>query len=393
MQEREQREVEEELRRSQERYLSFIANSSEQIWCLEFDEPISVDLPEMEQVDLIFERTYFAEANEVMAKAYGTTREELLGSRFEEVMPRDLETSVPLFLEVVRSRFQMTDFESRELAWDGTERVMLNSFVGTIEDGKLLRVWGVARDVTEQRRAENLRRDHDEEIAHASRVATMGGLTAAIAHELNQPLAAIGANAQAARRFLTNENPDLAEVEAILEDIVSDNHRAAEVIRRMRNLLKKQVSDAESLDLNELVRSVETLVRSDAILRKIEMSLELGEGLPAVRASRTEIQQVLLNLIVNGFDAMNETKSSDRRLRICTELEEAGTVKLMAIDSGHGIDDVERVFEPFHTSKDDGLGMGLAISATIIGSYGGRIWAENNEDGGARFCVSLPAGG
>jgi C4-dicarboxylate-specific signal transduction histidine kinase len=238
--------------------------------------------------------------------------------------------------------------------------------------------------------AERLRRD----LAHIGRVSAVGELTASLAHELNQPLSAILSNAQAAQRMLESEPRDLAEIAEILRDIVVDDKRAGEVIRRLRTLLRKGELEHASLDVNEVVGEVARLVRSDAANRHVSVRLELTKGLPRVRGDRVQLQQVVLNLVLNALEAMRATLPRARQLAIRTSRAGESAVAVSVSDSGTGIDAQaeERLFEPLYTTKPEGLGMGLAIARNIVHAHGGNLAATNNVEGGATFQFTLPAG-
>ena len=238
--------------------------------------------------------------------------------------------------------------------------------------------------------AQRLRQD----LAHIGRVSALGELTASMAHELNQPLTAILSNAQAAERLLAADIVNLEEIREILKDIVDDDKRAGDVIRRLRGLLKKGDLEFVSLDLNQIASEVAWLVRNDALTRNVSMSLELARGLPRVRGDRVQLQQVVLNLVLNGLEAMRELSTGDRIIVIRTARDGAAAVRLAVRDSGIGIDEanVDRMFQPLHTTKAQGLGMGLAITRTIVDAHGGRLGAANNMEGGATFYFTLPVG-
>jgi signal transduction histidine kinase len=260
-------------------------------------------------------------------------------------------------------------------------------------DGAFAGYIGSTIDITDQKCAEAERRRSLDEIAHLNRVAAMSELTASMAHELNQPLAAILSNAQAANRLLSSESPDLVEVSACLTDIAADDKRAGEVIRRLRGLLKKGESQASTVDLNEIVADVIRMVRNDALLRQAALTFEPSPGLPRLVGDRIQLYQVALNLIVNGLDAAAERPPGDRSVVVRTAEWDDGGVQLAVEDSGSGIAerDLVRVFEPFFTTKPEGLGMGLSISRSIVQAYGGRIWAENSARGSAVFRCVLPS--
>ena len=231
-----------------------------------------------------------------------------------------------------------------------------------------------------------------QELAHLTRVSTLGELAGSLAHELNQPLTAILSNAQAAQRFMAMEPINLNEVREILRDLVEDNHRATEVIRRIRALVKKGELEAAPLSLADVIGDVVLLLHSDAIVRGIRVSLDIDSALPAVRGDRVQLQQVVLNLLLNAFDAMESHAVADSAVAVVASLDSDGSVRVAVRDQGAGLaaDILDRLFIPFFTSKRDGLGLGLSISRSIVEMHGGRIWAENNADRGATFYFTLP---
>jgi len=239
--------------------------------------------------------------------------------------------------------------------------------------------------------ADEMRRLQDE-IAHVGRVSMMGQLASALAHEINQPIGAILRNAEAAELFMQSKTPDLEEIRAILADIRADDQRAGDVIDRMRALLKRHVLDTQLLDLAELVGDVAKLAQPDAATRHVKLTVNLPADLPPVRGDRVHLQQVLLNLILNGMDALNRAGQENRRVTVSARVDAARTVEIAVSDTGHGIaaEKLAQVFDPFFTTKPDGMGMGLPISRTIVESHGGRLWAENNNDTGATFRFTLP---
>jgi signal transduction histidine kinase len=246
---------------------------------------------------------------------------------------------------------------------------------------------------TRRRRSETDLQRNREQLAHVTRVSTMGELATSLAHELNQPLTAILSNAQAAQRFLNAKPADLKEVREILDDIVTDNSRAGEVIRRMRALVKKEKLEFAPIDIASVIGDVVQLVHNDGILRNIRVEIECQEGLPSARGDRVQLQQVVLNLLVNAFDAMKEAATTERKVVVRAETNGAGTVEISVRDHGIGLtsDELVKIFEPFYTTKREGLGMGLPISRSIIEAHGGRLWAESDVDRGATFYFTLPA--
>ena len=222
----------------------------------------------------------------------------------------------------------------------------------------------------------------------------MGELTASLAHEINQPLAAILSNAQAAQRLMTARGDHLEDLREILTDIAADGQRAGEVIRRMRALLRKGESNLSDLDVNELVDDVVGLVRGEMLLQGVTLVLELSPRPLRVQGDRVQLQQVLLNLMVNALDAMKDTTGGSRRLTVRTQAIDRGrTIEVVVQDCGAGLpsEKIERIFEPFYTTKPHGLGLGLPICRSILQAHGGRIGSRNNSDRGAAFWFTLPA--
>jgi C4-dicarboxylate-specific signal transduction histidine kinase len=261
--------------------------------------------------------------------------------------------------------------------------------------GGAVRIYGVLRDITPQKQAEAELLRQRTELAHIARVSTMGELAASLAHELNQPLGAILANAETAEFLLEQDTLALEEMRPVVTAIRKDGERAGEVIRRMRGLFGKHELKLELLDLNSLVHDVRQLVSRDLALRGISLSVALAPGLPEISGDRTHLQQVVLNLIVNAMDALAGQPREKRHIRVSTCPTTDCQVEMAVTDSGPGIepDTLPRVFQPFYTTKPDGMGMGLSIARTIIDAHCGRIWAENITTGGAAFRVALPASG
>jgi C4-dicarboxylate-specific signal transduction histidine kinase len=244
-----------------------------------------------------------------------------------------------------------------------------------------------------RRRAEAEILNQRTELAHVARVSTMGQLASALAHELNQPLGAILRNTEAAEIFLQKENPDLVEIRAILADIRKDDQRAGSVIDRMRSLLKRRSLELKTLDLGELLAETITLAQPDARSRQVTLTLEMPAKLPPVRGDRVHLQQVLLNLILNGMEAMTGLEKMEQLVTVRAAADGDGNIEVAVSDGGSGIppDKLERLFEPFFTTKSQGMGMGLAISRTIIEAHGGKIWGGNHAPHGAIFKFTLPA--
>ena len=230
------------------------------------------------------------------------------------------------------------------------------------------------------------------ELAHASRVATMGQLTASIAHEVNQPIAAMIGSAEAALRWLAQRPPDLEETRQLLARIVKDGRRASKVVDNIRDLIRKAPARMEHMDVNGAISEIIELTRAEAMKNSISVKTQLAEDLPFVETDRTQLQQVILNLIMNAVQAMNENIQERRELSISTSMNGSDGVLVSVLDKGKGIspEHVEHLFDPFYTTKPDGMGMGLSICQSIIEGHGGRIWMTANAPRGAAFHFTIP---
>jgi len=289
------------------------------------------------------------------------------------------------------------DSEYRLVLPDGVVRWMATR--GSLHlnaNGRPTRLLGVTIDITARKQAELETKQQRDELGHLSRVAAMGELAASIAHELNQPLAGITSNASAGQRFIDRGDVDLRELHDLLGDIVSDGRRAGDVIRGLQSMVKKAAPNRQQVNLNELVTNVARMVNPNAVLQSCNVETLLDPNLPAIEADPIQLQQVLLNLVINAFDAMSDTLAPNRKVVIATERNGHGTIRTSVRDYGTGIPEEtrERLFEQFFTTKAKGLGMGLAIVRSIVESHGGTIAAENADDGvGARFHFILPVNG
>ncbi|HKQ31074.1 MAG TPA: MASE1 domain-containing protein [Burkholderiales bacterium] len=254
------------------------------------------------------------------------------------------------------------------------------------------RMIGVTLNVTEQKRIEFEMEQQRRQLTYLMRVATLGELSGALAHELNQPLTAILINAQVGQKLLAKTPIDLEEMRAIFDDIVHDDQRAAEVIRRLRVLFQKSDPQFRALDVNDLVREVLDLATTDFVTRHVDAQIDLAGELPKISGDRVQLQQVLLNLIINACEAMNATPHEKRLLLICTRRSDSRIVRISITDHGPGFSKhrSEQLFDAFYTTKEQGLGFGLSISRSIVTAHQGRLWAENNEPLGATFHVDFP---
>jgi two-component system, LuxR family, sensor kinase FixL len=328
--------------------------------------------------------------NDAYGRYFQCSPKELLGRSLWAFIPPESHQAAREFLASITPDHPVASIEHEVLAPNGERRWQNWRNRGFFDvHGRVVEYQAVGRDITERKHAE----DAMQGLAHAGRLALVGELTGSIAHELNQPLGAILANAAAAEKLLASGSPPLEEIRNILADIRKDDLRAAEVIQRVRALLRKRETLMHPLDLNEVADEVVQLVSTDARRRSVALETEIASGLPVVRGDRIYLQQVLLNLLLNGMDAMMDTPQADRRIIVRTQRSGEQSVSVSISDSGHGIpsDRLSHVFESFYTTKEHGMGLGLAIARSIIEVHGGRIWASNNPGGGATFCFTLPA--
>ncbi|HUB47948.1 MAG TPA: MHYT domain-containing protein [Acetobacteraceae bacterium] len=307
--------------------------------------------------------------------------------------PEDRDSTLRRVRQSIRER---SDFELdyRIVHPDGTIRHIHEAGHPFLSpSGTLVEFVGSSIDRTELRRAEEARLDAQTKLSHANRVTTMGQLAASIAHEVNQPIAATLTNARAGLRWLDRRPPDVEEVRQALGRIVRDGNRAAEVIDEIRALVKKAPPRKDQLEINGAVREVIGLTRGEAVKQDVSVRTELAVGLPLVEGDRVQLQQVILNLIINAFEAMSVSNDGARDLLISTGKAEADGVFVAVRDTGPGLAPatVEHLFESFYTTKPGGLGLGLSICRSIIEGHGGRLWACANEPRGAVFQFTVPA--
>jgi two-component system, LuxR family, sensor kinase FixL len=309
--------------------------------------------------------------------------------------PQDRESVVQAVENSLRTGEEY-ESEYRAVLPDGQVRWIAGR--GQVEfnrDGQPARMRGVAVDITKRKQAEEQAARHRNEMAHLSRVFTLGELSGSLAHELSLPLTAILSNAQAAQRVLAHGGADLAEVQEILDEIVSEDKRAGEVIRRLRLWLKKGEVRQQSLRINEVVEDVLKLIHSDLVNQHVTVDIELARTLPTVTGDPVQLQQVLLNLVVNACDAMADCNTQERRLLIRTGIENGNSAVIVSVIDGGGSipeEKMEQIFESFFTTKEEGMGLGLSVCRTIITAHRGKLWATNNADRGATFHFSLPIG-
>jgi two-component system sensor kinase FixL len=254
------------------------------------------------------------------------------------------------------------------------------------------RVLSLVRDVTDRKRAEHRAGELRDELAHASRAMTLGALNGSLAHEVNQPLAAITTNAYVAQRLVDAQPGNVAQIRELLHDIVSDSQRIADVLRRMRQLLRKDRREDSVVDINVIVSEVLKLVHSNLVERRISTDVVFGSNLPGVRGDRVQLQQVVLNILMNSADALSADGVEDKTIHVTTGAVD-GQVVVAVSDHGAVVSDAafQRMFEPFFTTKPDGMGLGLSICRTILEAHGGEISARRNADRGLTCWFTLDA--
>jgi len=291
------------------------------------------------------------------------------------------------------------ELEARLRRFDGQYRWFITRADPLLEEhDQILKWYGTNTDIDDRKRAEEALRRAQAELTHVTRITTMGELTASIAHEVNQPLTAVVNNANACISLLPEGAPNLEEVRQALTEIIEDADRASAVIARIRQLAKNAPFERTRLDLRDVVTEVMALARQESVTRRVTLRTELPEELPPVSGDRVQLQQVLLNLVVNGMDAMNTVEEGQRVLVIGVRQEAragmpSALVRVQDAGIGFKAEEKERLFEAFYTTKPQGMGMGLAISRSIIEAHGGRLWAEANPGPGATFLFSLPDAG
>ena len=331
--------------------------------------------------------------NESYRQMTGYEPEELLRLTYPDITQERWHTAEQEIIErqvLVRGYSEVYEKEYRKK--DGTVfPIELRTFLLKDETGSNIGMWAIVRDIAGRKLIESEARKLREDLAHVTRVSTLGELTSSLAHEINQPLAAILSNAQAAQRFLSQDQPDMKEVAEILGDIVRDDNRAAEVIRKIRSLLKKEEIQYELLSLNDVIEEILNVIRNDTALAAVSIEKEFDPSLPSVWGDRIQLQQVILNLVLNAVEAMKDAGTDVRRLNVRTSKQDGRFAKVFIRDVGPGIDEstASRLFEPFYTTKNGGMGMGLAISKDIVKSHKGEIRVENNPDRGATFSFTV----
>ena len=333
-------------------------------------------------------------ANPATTRIFGYDPAELIGKPLTMLMPEFLRK----LHEVGFKRYLATG--QRHINWQGTELVGRRkngqefpveiSFGELTKDGH--RVFtGFIRDISERKQAQRAIQNAQAELARVSRLTTMGELAASIAHEVNQPLTAVNNNSSACLRLLANQNLQPDVLRRALQEIVADGTRASAIVARIRAFIKKTPAEKNTLDVNEVIGEVLVMMAHGFEENRILLQRELAQALPPVLGDRVQLQQVLLNLIMNGIEAMTAVIDRPRLLLVESRLDESGDVLVAVRDSGTGLGlEADRVFTPFFTTKANGMGMGLSISRSLIEAHGGRLWATPNSPHGAVFSLTLP---
>ena len=334
--------------------------------------------------------------NERWLEFSGFSAEKALGWGWETALhPDDRDSFLATWRAAIASGKSIEE-EARVRRTDGQYRwLLIRNVPARDKHGKILKWYGTSTDIEDLKRAEQERerlRQLEADLAHTNRVSMMGELAASIAHEVNQPLSGIVSNGSACVRFLARDVPDVGEALDAVRDIVRDGKRAGEVIARIRALTKRTAAPAEKLDLNETVREVLAIIGADAKTKGVIIRTQLANDLPSVTGDRVQLQQVLLNLIMNGMEAMSSVDDRAREMSITSRSVEADQVQVTVQDSGTGLDPkvMTRIFDPFYTTKSGGMGMGLSICRSILQNHGGRLWASANDGPGASFHCTLP---
>jgi PAS domain S-box-containing protein len=325
---------------------------------------------------------------------YGWKKEEAIGQISDQLMqtifPAPLEEIHEVLLGMGRWEGELTHTRR-----DGNQvRVLSRWSLQRDEQGRPAAILETNNDITEQKRAEEDLLTAQTELEHMTRVATLGELTASIAHEVNQPLTAVVTNGNACLRWLTGQTPNLVEARLAVERIIKDGHRASEVIKRICSLSKKAPPQKDWVDVNKIILEVIALARSEVLRNCVFLKPQLAGDLPLVLGDRIQLQQVILNLIINGVEAIARLREGPRKLIISSGRNESNGLLVAVRDTGVGLDaaHLNQIFDPFFTTRPDGIGMGLAISRSIIEAHGGRLWATSNSPQGAVFQFTLPAG-
>ena len=402
----ERKRVEEELRESERRYRYIFDSAGVSIWEEDFSQ-VKAAIDELKATDIGDFREYVAthpefvrktvplvkviDVNSATVKLFNAnSKGELLVSLQKIFLPETEEVFAAELIALAEGR---TSFESETVLQtvNGHRLTVLFGITFPTQPAKLDSVLVTMMDITERKRAEEELQKTQAELAHVARVTTMGELTSSIAHEVNQPLAAIVTNGNACLRWLSNDPPNVEEARQTVTRMVKDGHRASEVVGRIRAFFRKTAPERVRVDINQLIEDVIAMVSSELRRNRVRVRTELPDDLPRVLCDQIQLQQVILNLVINAIEAMSAV-SGPRELLIMSRRDETGNVSVAVQDTGMGFDEqnAAQLFNAFFTTKSQGLGMGLSISRTTIEAYGGRLWATRNDAGGATFQFTLP---
>ena len=333
-------------------------------------------------------------ANQQVLAYFGRNLEDLKGwGTGDAVHPDDLPTAISMWTRAMETG-EPYEMEQRLRRADGAYRWFHSRSMPLRHgDGRVVRWYLLLTDIDDRKGAEAALREASSELAHVARVTTMGELTASIAHEVKQPIAAVVTSAQTALRWLEAQPPELEEVREALSRIVRAGKRAGDVIGRVRALVTKAPPRKDSVEINSAIREVVELTHGEAVKNGISVRTDLAQGLPLIQGDRVQLQQVILNLILNGIEAMTGVGQASRELRISSRKDDAEGVLVAVADTGPGLaaGAAEQVFAAFYTTKAGGLGLGLSICRSIIEAHDGRLWASANDPHGARFEFTLPS--
>jgi PAS domain S-box-containing protein len=336
---------------------------------------------------------HFLAANSVFQNMLGYTESELQGLTFLDITyEEDRQTNLELVNELIEGKRQHFEIDKRYRRKDGTlvwARANVSLVPGT--DGVAPFWFGIVEDITARKEAEHALQMTRAELARVSRLTTLGELAASIAHEVNQPLTAVTNNSNACLRLLADGKLKPETLRQALEEIVANGARASAVIARIRAFIRKAPAEKSELDINELIEEVLALTGHELYKNRVQVERQLTKPLPHVVGDRVQLQQVLLNLIVNGIEAMSTVTTELRLLRVQSQFDESGNVLVAVSDSGTGLGlEADRIFTPFYTTKAHGLGMGLSISRSLVEDHRGQLWATPNAPHGAVFHFKLP---
>jgi PAS domain S-box-containing protein len=372
----EQKQMEGRLRESEERFRQVAETVGDFIWEIDANGLYRYTSPSVEKI-------------------LGYRPDELIGKMYfyDLFLPEVREELKTAAFKVFAAKEAFRGFPNPNTSKNGKVVHLETSGVPVLDEtGNLVGYRGADTDVTDRKRAEEEALDARRELLRMDRLSRMGELSASLSHELNQPLTAILSNARAALRFLQANKLDPGELEEILQDIVKDDKRAGDIIRSLRTLVTRDQGERETVSINDVLHETVSLFRSEAIIRNIEIEMDLADPLPLLHVNKVQIQQVVINLMMNAAESVTRDESASKAIVLQTLASHDDVVKVAVRDFGSGIEepDLHRIFEPFFTTKRSGLGMGLSLSRSIIESHGGHIWAENNADKGITFYFDLP---